>query len=382
MIIRLLFMTVLFLYGTSLFSQTTEHIVRRGETLTTIAKKYGVSEGELKKANKGGKTFYVGQKLKIPKPVARLAQNTGKTTQSRLAPSGSGGTSVPSKKANTPVGKPQMTGTQMSLLAEAEQFEQRGKFGKAIGIYDKILNGSAGNQAVVYYKRGMAKYNNGNYKSSIKDFNAAIRQPTCTKEISQACKNMLPQAEQKRQEKRAENAALLGELFSGMAVGMSASTTTTATAYRPSGISVYQSEAPVVSEPQPMMQTCPICRGTRVCNRCHGQGKTLASVGAKGQPYYQNCRLCNVSGMCLYCQGTGVKAVQAGSGSEGGDNSSPNSGSNRRISCAICHGDGKCSSCAGRGEKRLKDGTLIDCSTCSGRGRCRICHGKGFTRSR
>jgi len=43
-----------------------QHIVKRGETFASIAKKYGISEQQLKKANSKHATCYTGMKLSIP----------------------------------------------------------------------------------------------------------------------------------------------------------------------------------------------------------------------------------------------------------------------------------------------------------------------------
>jgi LysM repeat protein len=49
-------------------SDTKEHVVQKGENLTAIAKTYGVTVAELKKANNlTGDEIRVGQKLAIPK---------------------------------------------------------------------------------------------------------------------------------------------------------------------------------------------------------------------------------------------------------------------------------------------------------------------------
>ena len=68
------------------------HIVGRGETISSIAQKYGVSEAEIRAANPRLKTCYAGLKLNIPKP--------------RKAPAGAdraanGNTPVPPNKNNS-----------------------------------------------------------------------------------------------------------------------------------------------------------------------------------------------------------------------------------------------------------------------------------------
>ena len=51
-------------------AQTTDiHIVKRGETFASIAKNYGTTEAELRKANPNVKSCLAGLKLKIASPV-------------------------------------------------------------------------------------------------------------------------------------------------------------------------------------------------------------------------------------------------------------------------------------------------------------------------
>lgn len=58
---------MLFGFCCNSFAQTTQrHVVQRGETYAFIAKKYGITEDELIKANPGHKVCYVGLKLVIP----------------------------------------------------------------------------------------------------------------------------------------------------------------------------------------------------------------------------------------------------------------------------------------------------------------------------
>ena len=53
-----------------------QHVVQRGETIPSIAKKYGISEEELKKANPDiNDYFYAGMKLVIPKKEKSIANS-------------------------------------------------------------------------------------------------------------------------------------------------------------------------------------------------------------------------------------------------------------------------------------------------------------------
>lgn len=59
--------TLCLLSAIASFAQTRDHTVQRGETLTSIADQYGISEAALKEANPQSSSFiYVGMKLTIP----------------------------------------------------------------------------------------------------------------------------------------------------------------------------------------------------------------------------------------------------------------------------------------------------------------------------
>lgn len=66
-------------FSIALYAQTAEHVVQRGETLESIAKKYGVTVDDLKQANKDAtKYLYAGMKLVIPQ---KTAVNKGATVE-------------------------------------------------------------------------------------------------------------------------------------------------------------------------------------------------------------------------------------------------------------------------------------------------------------
>ena len=72
------FSTILVLYTTLCLAQTERtHTLMRGETLESVAKKYGISLEELKKANPGAeKVHYVGMRLIIPQLQASTQEKT------------------------------------------------------------------------------------------------------------------------------------------------------------------------------------------------------------------------------------------------------------------------------------------------------------------
>ena len=80
---KLLFVMLMCIVSITLSAQTKVHTVQRGETVASVAKKYGVSVDDLKKANPNiNNFFYVGMTLTIPtaKPATQItSQEKGKT---------------------------------------------------------------------------------------------------------------------------------------------------------------------------------------------------------------------------------------------------------------------------------------------------------------
>ena len=60
----------------SLHAQDTrQHVVQRGETFAVIARRYGLTEDEVKAANPNHSVCYVGLKLQIPVKVTETSAN-------------------------------------------------------------------------------------------------------------------------------------------------------------------------------------------------------------------------------------------------------------------------------------------------------------------
>lgn len=68
----------------TLNAQQTEHRIQRGETFASIAKKYAITEQELKEANPASSSCYVGRKLIIPKHGIPVEQTNAKQPEFNL----------------------------------------------------------------------------------------------------------------------------------------------------------------------------------------------------------------------------------------------------------------------------------------------------------
>lgn len=80
--IRTLVLTILFSMAALLAAaQTTTHVVQRGETIESIAEKYGITTAALLEANPNAADFFfVGMKLQIPAAEAATATQTTTTS--------------------------------------------------------------------------------------------------------------------------------------------------------------------------------------------------------------------------------------------------------------------------------------------------------------
>lgn len=95
---KLFFSFALMLASLSMSAQTSQsHIVLRGETIESVAKKYGISVSDLQQANPSTKDyFYAGMKLTIPHKT-----NTQNTTQTQSSNSSNTATIITPSSAKT-----------------------------------------------------------------------------------------------------------------------------------------------------------------------------------------------------------------------------------------------------------------------------------------
>lgn len=105
---RQAFISVLWFVTVAVHAQdTSQHTVMRGETFTSIAKKYGITEDQLKKANSRHQTCYVGLKLTVPIASASSNKNNSETNpeQPAATANNSPGTQSQFAAANNDMGK-------------------------------------------------------------------------------------------------------------------------------------------------------------------------------------------------------------------------------------------------------------------------------------
>ena len=115
--------------SSSSLSATTVHTVRRGDTLSTIAQRYGTSTGQIRRLNKVGRHIYPGQRLKVPD--ARRS-----TKSSEAAPSTDGAKFVKVQPGDTLWNISKRTGVSVSELLRANNLHRSSliKAGQVIRI--------------------------------------------------------------------------------------------------------------------------------------------------------------------------------------------------------------------------------------------------------
>lgn len=87
---RTLLMLCILFYGYDCcYAQQVEHIVKRGESFSSIAKMYSISEKDLKNANSASSVCYIGRKLVIPIGKSNDTQTTHQAQDFQLQSTGS-----------------------------------------------------------------------------------------------------------------------------------------------------------------------------------------------------------------------------------------------------------------------------------------------------
>ncbi len=108
---------------------TTVHTVRRGDTLSTIAQRYGTSTGQIRRLNKLGRHIYPGQRITVPDRRSSRSAETSPTAATR-------GTFVKVAPGDTLWNISQRTGVSVSELLRANNLRRSSllKAGQVIRI--------------------------------------------------------------------------------------------------------------------------------------------------------------------------------------------------------------------------------------------------------
>ena len=186
---RIIVFVVSVAFCTIAMAQQLTHVVQRGETLELIARRYNISQAQLKASNPNVDQCYVGMKLNIPQGAKHTINLV----------------------TNTPM--------DIQRINEASGYLKRGKYRKATSIYTQVIKDNPSSTS--YYGRGLSYYNRAKYKSAISDFEMAISSKDCTDEIESQCRKLIKNAEKLREEQHARRSERWGG-FAAAVVGVAA----------------------------------------------------------------------------------------------------------------------------------------------------------------
>lgn len=307
LIILLLVLTSFHAYAQD---KTVTHIVDRGETLASIAKLYGVTNGKLIELNPDASDFvYVGMELTVPCKETEVVATAAPSFVSEVARS---------------------RATIAEACEAADRLLSAEEYGKAAKAYSKIIKeyGSSAYSCVdAYYGRALAYYNQGKWKSSIKDFESAIADSRCTGTVRSHCKSLLANARQYREQQLERRGEIWGTLFSSAIVATGAAVVAhqqakstantmmttqgaTSSSYGGSAASGSSySDNQSYSSSSSASKSCPslkaaggkwYCANTGKCGMCNGDGFMDGQFGQGANAH--KCTLCGGTGKCKYCQ--------------------------------------------------------------------------------
>lgn len=280
-----------------------KHIVDKGETLESIALKYGITAQSIIRANPGVDDFICGgMELDIPR------QNSAAATSS-----------VIEKGAEI---------VRMACKA-ADDMLDAGEYAKAQKSYSLIIKQLGGKYACTdaYYGRGIAYYNQGNWEKAIPDFEKVVSGPTCGATVKSHSSTLLAQARDKREGQLRQRSEAWSQFFAETAAvatyivaGSQAATPKNSAAGTVSSSGSYSSSSSSSS-------SYTSSSGSQNSQSGSSASKSCPSVNIANGKYY-----CANSGRCGMCGGDGLMSGSFGLGAN-------------TLKCTLCGGTGKCKYC-------------------------------------
>lgn len=154
--------------------------VKRGETLASIAKKFGMTENELKRMNDDLSYCYAGMLILVrdkrgdSRDDDYYEDDGGDYADDRV------NIDAPAVPFSDP------------LIDEARMLEERGEFKKAVKCYDKLLD--RGPSAPLFYSRGVCYFQMKKWKKSIEDFERVTRSNDASSDLIASSEDYIDEA--------------------------------------------------------------------------------------------------------------------------------------------------------------------------------------------
>ena len=196
----------------------TKYRVQRGETLSSIAHKFGMTERELKRLNDDLSYCYAGMVILVkdkrgPADDERYDDYADRSdyADDRIGYADDRIDMDGSTSLGAPMGDP--------LLAEAHQLEQRGKFKQAVKCYDKVLD--RGPSAPLFFQRGVCYFQMKKWKKAIDDFERVTRSSDASRELRARSEDYIDEAYMQWDAKKERSTNTVAGIIAGaVAVGV------------------------------------------------------------------------------------------------------------------------------------------------------------------
>lgn len=341
-------------------NNTVKHVIDRGETLASIASLYNTTAEEIIAYNPDASDLvYVGMELDIPYVVT----------------SGTGPMLASDETASSDFIR--TTVVMDRECAEADRLLEDQEYRKAAKAYSKIIktyDSDAYSCADAYYGRGIAYYNQGKWKSAIKDFECVISDTRCDEAIRTHCTALLADARRYREEQLERRSEMWGALITTAA----AVTTTAIVASQQSKSSAYSSSGKAsnnnlsyLTNPNYTVQQY----NTQIETE-YQQARSYNPSLTREQFMNMRAQACNE-----VKNSTETNSVTTTANSD----SQTNISTNRKKDCPslyknngkwFCVNTGKCGMCGGDGlmDDMFGQGpNSLKCTLCGGTGKCKYC---------
>lgn len=280
-----------------------EHIVDKGETLESIALKYGITTQTIIRSNPGvDDFFYGGMKLDIPYKNSTAASSSAAEK----------GAEIVSRECEA-----------------ADEMLDAGEYTKAQKSYSLVIKQLGGKYVCTdaYYGRGIAYYNQGNWKKAIQDFEKVVSDPACGVSVKSHSSTLLARARNKREEQLRQRNEAWAQFFNetvNLAANIAAGSQSATPKNTASG-TVSSSGSYTSSSSHTSSHTS--SSGSQSSKSGSSSSKSCPSLNYAHGKYY-----CANSGRCGMCGGDGFMDGSFGQGANA-------------HKCTLCGGTGKCKFC-------------------------------------
>ena len=360
-------------------ARSVEHTVQRGETVESIAAKYGVSAADILSGN-GMERIYVGLKLDINVPDQQLSYSRPMA--------------------------PNISSEEKMLADKARRQMESENYGDAVKSYNKLIKKYP--CSAYYFNRGIAQFQRGKNRQAANDLREALRTPGCNEYISEHAPELIEVADARHAQWKEEQSQIWGSIVAtAVGVGLETwATVETAKAYADvapvyysydtanSGnmqavqnqllqLSLAQSQAQMEQQNAIMNGLLDLTfqQVAEEKNRIISQYKAQCQQWGytptdwECEKYYSDV-IAAKNGTYTESDDTSGDSVKGNSKTDANSNNTNVKFGEKTMSCYICHGTGKCNACNGSKVARGL-GQTYHCNVCNDDGTCPKCDGKG-----